>query len=119
MIEHELSAAYDISHGLGLAILLPNWMKYVMNGDTVNKLAVFAENVWGIEMGDKLKQAEIGIKATRDFFSSLDIPSKLSEINIDDSKIRFMAEQSVRFGDIGSFKKLNADDVEQILRMSL
>jgi len=119
MIEHELSAAYDISHGLGLAILLPNWMKNVLNGDTVNKLAVFAENVWGIEMGDKLRQAETGIKATRDFFSSLDIPSQLSEVNIDDSQIRYMAEQSVRFGEIGSFKKLKADDVEQILRMSL
>ncbi len=118
-IEHELSAAYDISHGLGLAILLPNWMKYVLSGETVNKLAVFAENVWGIEMGDKLEQAKTGIKATREFFSSLNIPSKLSEINIDDSKIRYMAKQSVRFGEIGSFKKLNADDVEQILRMSL
>ncbi|MFX7329226.1 iron-containing alcohol dehydrogenase, partial [Acinetobacter baumannii] len=28
-IEHEVSAIYDIPHGAGLAILFPNWMKYV------------------------------------------------------------------------------------------
>jgi len=119
MIEHELSAAYDISHGLGLAILLPNWMKCVLNEGTVNRFAIFAENVFGITKKEKMEQAVAGINATRDFFNSLDIPSKLTEIRIDDSKIGYMASQSVRFGDIGSLKKLNADDVEQILRMSL
>lgn len=119
MIEHELSAVYDISHGLGLAILLPNWMKYVLNEKTVDKFVIFALNVWGINIEDKFEQAEAGIKATRDFFNSLDIPATLSEIDIDDSKIKYMAQQSVRFGEIGSFKKLKKDDVEQILKMSL
>ena len=32
-MEHELSAVYDITHGHGLAILIPRWLKYVMNDD--------------------------------------------------------------------------------------
>lgn len=35
-IEHEVSAIYDLTHGVGMAILSPNWMKYVMN-ENINK----------------------------------------------------------------------------------
>ena len=33
-MEHELSAFYDITHGLGLAILTPRWMRYILDEDT-------------------------------------------------------------------------------------
>ena len=36
-MEHELSAIYDITHGLGLAILTPKWMEYCLNETTVSK----------------------------------------------------------------------------------
>ncbi|MFA6769519.1 MAG: iron-containing alcohol dehydrogenase, partial [Parabacteroides sp.] len=34
-MEHELSAIYDITHGLGLAILTPRWMEYCLDETTV------------------------------------------------------------------------------------
>lgn len=37
-MEHELSAYYDITHGVGLAILTPRWMRYILNEHTVEKL---------------------------------------------------------------------------------
>lgn len=114
-IEHELSAAYDIAHGLGLAIVLPNWMKYVLNDNTVDRFAMYAKNVFGIEKTDKKDQALAGIEATTEFFKSLGVPSTLTEIGIDDSKIEHMAKQATQFGSIGSLVPLAKEDVKQIL----
>lgn len=42
-MEHELSAYYDITHGVGLAILTPRWMRYILNEHTVEKFAEYAK----------------------------------------------------------------------------
>lgn len=36
-MEHELSAFYDITHGVGLAILEPRWMRHVLNEQTESR----------------------------------------------------------------------------------
>ena len=121
MIEHEVSAIYDITHGAGLAILFPNWMKYVLNDDTVNKFVVFAKNVWNVDTAGKSLNdiAMEGINKTSQFFKSLDMPLTLSEVNIGDSRLEEMAVKAVGFGELGGFMKLGKDDVLEILRMSL
>ncbi|MFQ7701639.1 MAG: iron-containing alcohol dehydrogenase, partial [Christensenellaceae bacterium] len=48
-IEHEVSAIYDITHGLGLAIITPRWMEYCLDETTVSKYRQFAVNVFGID----------------------------------------------------------------------
>lgn len=118
-IEHELSAAYDITHGLGLAIVLPKWMKYVLNEETVDRFAMYAQNVFNIKKDDKYEQAQAGIEATTEFFKSLDIPESLSKINIGNTKFDDMAAQATQFGEIGSFKKLDTADVKKIFEMCL
>lgn len=47
-MEHELSAYYDITHGVGLGILTPRWMHYVLTTDptTTALFARFGRNVW-------------------------------------------------------------------------
>ena len=60
-MEHELSAYYDITHGVGLAILTPHWMKYILNEETLDKFVEYGVNVWGIdENGDKYEIANEG-----------------------------------------------------------
>jgi len=121
MIEHEVSAIYDISHGAGLAVLFPNWMKFTLDEDTQPQFVEFAKNVWGISSGEKneFEIAMEGIDRTAEFFKSLNMPSTLSEFKIDDSRLDEMAEKAVAFGDLGSFSKLGREEVLQILRMSL
>jgi hypothetical protein len=121
MIEHEVSAIYDISHGAGLAVLFPNWMKFVLDDDTLPKFLDFAKNIWDITSEDSndFEIAMEGIDKTAEFFSSLGMPSTLSEFKIDDSRLDEMAEKAVAFGDLGSFAKLGKEEVLQILRMSL
>lgn len=114
IMEHGLSAYYDISHGVGLAILTPYWMEYVFDDDTLWKFVEYGRNMFGI---DEAKEA---IKRTREFFNRLGLPSKLREVNIDDKYFKEMCEDiNNRFGEIGNFKKLSKRDIYNIYKMAL
>lgn len=119
-MEHELSAYYDITHGVGLAILTPAWMNYVLNDNTVEKFAEYGVNVWNIDSSkDKYDIAKEAINKTRDFFISLDIPTTLREVGIEEEKLEEMANQVVRRrATVGNFKPLNAEDVLNIYKAS-
>ncbi len=120
-IEHELSAVYDISHGVGLAIIAPNWMRHVLSKKTIKKFVEYGINVWDIEKNkDKMDIANEAIDKSRNFFNSLGLPSKLSEVNIPDEKFEDMAKNAIKhYGQVGSFKQLSKEDIVEILRMSL
>lgn len=117
-IEHELSAFYDITHGIGLAILTPAWMRYVLNSNTVTRFAMYARNVWDVTEEDDYKAANSGIDLTEDFFAKLGLPAKLSELGIDDSQFELMAVEAVRTSGLSTraYVKLDAGDVVQIYR---
>ena len=120
-IEHELSAFYDITHGVGLAILTPAWMRYVLNSETVKRFAMFARNVWDLDRSDDYEAAIAGISLTEHFFIELGLPGTLSEIGIDDSKFELMASEAVRTSGLSTraYVKLDTEDVVQIYRNCL
>ena len=116
-MEHELSAFYDVTHGVGLAILTPHWMEYVLDGSTLQNFVDYGINVWNIDEGlEKYEIAQKAILRTKDYFVSLGLPSKLSEVGIKEDKLELMANQAARFGDVGSFKPLSANDVLNIFK---
>ena len=119
-MEHAVSAVYDIPHGGGLAILFPNWMTYVLD-DNVARFRQFAVNVFDVSVEGKTDReiAEEGIARLREFWSSLGAPSRLSEYDIDDSRLDEMAAKAVMGSQIGNFRKLDQQDVLNIYRMSL
>ena len=119
MIEHELSAKYDITHGVGLAILTPSWMKKVIDEKNCAKFSKYGRNVLGITEKDDMKAGLKAIEKTAEFFKSLGLPQKLSEIGIDDSKFEEMAASALKNSRIGTFKELNKEDIVEIYRMSL
>ncbi len=119
-IEHELSAFYDITHGVGLAILTPNWMRYVLSEKTEHRFAAYGVNVWGLDAS--LPQRELAEKAidmTREFFCSLGLPATLTEVGIDDSKLELMAQKARGAGFDRTFVPLSVEDIHNILKMSL
>lgn len=120
-MEHELSAYYDITHGVGLAILTPHWLRHFMNDKTMPRLARFAERVFDIHKDSLEEQAEAGIQALSDFFRSLHIPMTLHEVGIDEEHLAEMAEHSVSRADgtIAGFQPLKKEDVEAIYRAAL
>lgn len=119
-IEHELSAIYDITHGAGLSIVIPAWMKYVYSHN-VNRFVQYANRVWNIDINfNNLEEtALLGIEKTEEFFKSLGLPTRLNEVSIDDSKFAEMAEKACVFGPIGGFIKLKPEDIIKILKICL
>ncbi|WP_124727464.1 iron-containing alcohol dehydrogenase [Staphylospora marina] len=119
-IEHAVSAVYDIPHGGGLAILFPNWIRYVMD-EAEPKMAQLAVRVFGVDPEGKTRRqtAEEGVDRLREFWSSLGAPSRLADYGIDDSRLELMAEKSAPGGTVGRFRRLNKEDVLNILKMSL
>lgn len=119
-IEHAVSAVYDIPHAGGLAIIFPNWMKHVLHED-VSRFKQVAVRVFGVNPEGKTDEetALEGIAKLREFWSSLGAPTKLSDYDIDDSKLEEMADKAMINGEFGNFKKLNREDVLAILRASM
>lgn len=120
-IEHELSAYYDITHGAGLAVITPKWMRYILSDATVDKFCDYAVNVWGLErIEDKFKLANYGIDATEAFFHKIGLPSTLKEFGIDDTKFEIMAKKAVKIGCLANgYVPLTENDVVNILKMCL
>lgn len=121
MIEHELSAFYDITHGLGLAIITPRWMEYILDETTAPQIKKFGVNILGVE--DNLSDMD-GAKETihrlSDFlFKKLGLQSRLSEVGIDDRNFSIMAEKACAGGTLKGYKTLTPKDVEAIFRMCL
>ena len=120
-IEHEVSAIYDITHGLGLAIITPRWMEYCLDETTVSKYRQFAVNVFGIDENEPpMSAAKAAIAKLSDFlFGTLGLKSTFSALGIDDSNVALMARKACEGKAIHGFKTLTPDDVEKILRMCL
>lgn len=119
-IEHELSAFYDITHGVGLAIVTPQWMRYILNERTIDKFADFAVNLWGVDNSlNKYDQAIKGIESLEAFFKELGLPTKLSDLGIGDEKFAEMARHAVQSTQISTaaFVNLTPKAIENILKM--
>ncbi|MEB9832297.1 iron-containing alcohol dehydrogenase [Bacillus cereus] len=119
-IEHTVSAVHDIPHGGGLAILFPNWMKHVVE-ENVSRFKQFAIRVFDIETDGKTDKevALEGIKALRQFWTSIEAPATLADYGIGENEIDIMANKAMAYGEFGNFKKLNKDDVLSIYKASL
>ncbi|WP_232699740.1 iron-containing alcohol dehydrogenase [Brevibacillus daliensis] len=119
-IEHAVSAIYDIPHGGGLAIIFPNWMKYVYK-ENVGRFVRFATEVWDVNPADKTEEevALEGISRLEEFFIRIGAPRRLADYQIGDEHLDSMAVKGTPYGPIGNFKVLEKEDVREILRMSL
>lgn len=120
-MEHALSAYYDITHGEGLAIITPRWMKHILNEKTVNRFVKYGVNVFGIDANqDKMDIANQAIDATYNFFESIGIPMHLKEVGIDESRIDEMAHHvAINEGLEQAYAPLFEKDIAEIFRASL
>ncbi len=120
-IEHALSAYYDITHGEGLAIITPRWMRHILSERTMDRFIKYGINVFGID--PTLPKQEIAgkaIDATYEFFESINIPMHLHDVGIDDSRIDEMAHHiAINEGLDKAYAPLTEQDIKEILLESL
>ncbi len=117
-IEHEVSAFYDVTHGAGLAAIVPAWMEFVHKHDT-ERFARFAREVWDVEAE---RRAEAALEASvqmKAFFKEIGLPTTLREWKVDNQKFSEMAKACTSRGSVGNFVKLNSHDIEKIYEMAL
>ncbi|NME35027.1 MULTISPECIES: iron-containing alcohol dehydrogenase [Fusobacterium] len=120
-IEHQLSAYYDITHGLGLGILTPRWMKYVLDETNVDRFYNFGVNVFGIDKNlEPMEVANKSIEMLEKFlFEELGLKKHLSDLGIDKTHFEIMAKKACNDGILNGFKPLNQKDIENIYEMCL
>ncbi|MCR5511034.1 MAG: iron-containing alcohol dehydrogenase [Lachnospiraceae bacterium] len=120
-MEHALSAYYDITHGEGLAIITPRWMKHILSDKTVDRFVKYGVNVFGINPDrDKFEIADQAIDATYKFFEAINIPMHLKDVGIDESRIDEMAKHVAdNEGLENAWAPLFQQDIADIFRASL
>lgn len=120
-MEHALSAYYDITHGEGLAIITPRWMKHVLSEKTVDRFVKYGINVFGIDSNlDKMEIANKAIEETYKFYESINIPMHLKDVGIDESRINEMAKHVAdNEGLENAWAPLLQEDIAAIFRASL
>jgi alcohol dehydrogenase YqhD (iron-dependent ADH family) len=123
MIEHELSGFNDVAHGAGLAVVVPNWMKFVYKHDLA-RFVQFAVEVFGVEQNfhNPEETALRGIKALEEFFTSVGMPKTLHEIGINEKDFTAIAEKTKKFdtekNTVGNFRPLTSADIVEILKLA-
>ena len=120
-IEHALSAYYDITHGEGLAIITPRWMRHILSDRTLGRFVKYGVNVFGIDAGlPGYEIAEKAIDATYAFFESIGIPMHLREVGIGEERLDEMARHiAVNEGLENAYVPLTEKDIKDILMASL
>ncbi|MDF1616787.1 iron-containing alcohol dehydrogenase [Petrocella sp. FN5] len=120
-IEHELSGIYDIAHGAGLSIIFPAWMKHVYKTD-IPRFAQFANRVFDIEINTmNLEETAMnGIEAMENFYNLIGMPTRLSQVKIDDLRFEEMANKATNNGTttMGSFVQLTKSDILAIFELA-
>ncbi len=97
-MEHALSGYYDISHGRGLAILLPRLMEYSYSSRP-EKYAMMARELFDADKNsmDENQMAKVSVDGMIAFLKSIKCYLKLSDVGItDDSKFELMADDTLK-----------------------
>jgi alcohol dehydrogenase YqhD (iron-dependent ADH family) len=118
-LEHPLSGFYNITHGAGLAVLTPAYLRYALNGKTVKRIAGFFAECFDIDGKDKTAQqvALEGIAELAGFFTGLGLPASLREFKIGPEKFALMAEQALKGNkSLGEFCPLAKEDIVAIYK---
>ncbi len=96
-IEHEVSAYYDITHGIGLAIITPRLLRYFLEKDQglMPRYVDFATNVMELkreDFGSDAELAEAGMVKLEEFYRSIGVPENLSTFGITDEYFEAMGK---------------------------
>ena len=115
-IEHEISGWNEaVTHGMGLAVVIPAWMRYVSERHPA-RFAAFARRVFNVTASDDRQAAAEGIEALAAFYRSLGMPVTMCELGAEDCPVDSLARHCCRQGTVGHLMPLAAADVEAILK---
>ncbi|MFT7859341.1 MAG: iron-containing alcohol dehydrogenase [Sulfurimonas sp.] len=89
MIEHSLSALYNVPHGAGLSVVIPAWMKWYKNNN-LPQFKRFAKEIFDLD------SADAGIGALESWFEKIGSPVTLKQADIPEEGIEQIAENAAQ-----------------------
>ncbi|WP_394227356.1 iron-containing alcohol dehydrogenase [Pseudoalteromonas spongiae] len=120
MLGHEVTALYGLDHAQTLAIVLPRMMN-AMRQQKEAKLLQYAERIWGITEQDKNLAIDQAIEKTEAFFHSVNMPTRLSDYQLDEKVADAVVEQLERHGmtELGETQQVTLDISRAVLKASV
>ncbi len=114
MIEHQIGAYTDCTHGAGLAVVSIPYYTYIAPYG-LDKFVRFAKNVWGIDTTHMSKEtaARAAIEKLADFIKLLKLPTTLRELGATEAMLPLIANSTVL---CGGYKQMTAEDVLAVLQ---
>lgn len=120
-MEHEISALYGVTHGAGLAVVIPAWMAFMAHHKP-SKVARFGRRVFGVKANDDRTAAIDAVASLRAFFSAvLRMPLTFKGLGIDAPDIDTLVEHlhKNKGETIGGYYKLTSKETRQIYTLML
>lgn len=122
IIEHVLSAKYNVVHAAGISVLTPAWLKYALNHAPDDRISRWAERVFSIpyDAADPKRTAQEGIEVLEDFLRKLNMPLRLADIGVPEEDFDEIV-RLVGFGAEGrhGYVRLHDEAVKSILRLAI
>ncbi|QNM92954.1 iron-containing alcohol dehydrogenase [Aliarcobacter cryaerophilus] len=106
LIEHALSALYNVPHGAGLSVVIPAWAKWYYKENEAQFIR-FAKEIFG------KNTALEGIEALESWFNKIGTPTRLNQFGLDKSNISDIIEN------LSFQEEFSKEDLEQILNNML
>jgi alcohol dehydrogenase YqhD (iron-dependent ADH family) len=114
LIEHSLSALYNVPHGAGLSAIIPGWMRY-QSHTAPQRFAQFAERVFDVRSGSSEERGEKGIAILEEWFRKVKSPTSLKTLNIPVQEIPRIAENAVALARIWRMPDYDSERIQAIL----
>ena len=102
LIEHALSALYNVPHGAGLSVIIPAWAKWYYKENEAQFIR-FAKEIFG------KNTALEGIEALESWFNKIGTPTRLNQFGLDKSNISDIIEN------LSFQEEFSKEDLENIL----
>jgi len=114
MIEHSLSALYDVPHGAGLSAIIPGWMRH-QSKITPKRFARFAERVFDCRNGSVEERAQMGINSLQKWFEKIHSPTSLQALHIPTQDIPRIAENALALAKVWRMPDYDNERIQAIL----
>jgi alcohol dehydrogenase len=112
-----IGANYKIPHSVGVAILLPEVMRYNLIGNLekfVKIARIFGENTEGLSLRDA---AELSVKAIHQLSEDVGIPDGLANYGVEEERLHELAEAGIATGNVPvNPRQPTVEDLVEIMR---
>lgn len=119
--EHELSGYFGVTHGAGLAALMPAYFTYC-GKIAPKRIAYILHELFDApyDFSDFGYTIKVGIERLVSFLKSVGMPTSLTELGVDTGRINDMAKTLVAYyGTVGNFANLNENQVAEVLTLAI